>query len=268
MRTAAAPPFWTVAGAADLLPDSRCAASGREGEEVRRVPALRFAAAGMTRGPISAAGGSQERPYPLLQQRDQFGLHEFVVVGDVEADDALALQMRAEAALESGAVDALHDEDEVGPVAPLAFVILRRAQRDRGTQRRRRRPVQAGCWKHRRSRQLRAPARRWVPRSAPLRGLPEDDERKEGRQAGEGGLDAGEAGEDPLSRGGAEAVAGAEGEVVGQGRGIPNLAKADANEPSDPPSSLTIPSEEFRNSAVSIMWRSFSSAAWSRVSAK
>lgn len=56
------------------------------------------------------------RPHPLLQQRDQFRLHEVVVVGDVEADDALALQPAAEAALEPGAVGALHDEDQVGPV--------------------------------------------------------------------------------------------------------------------------------------------------------
>ena len=39
-----------------------------------------------------------------------------------------------------------------------------------------------------------------------------------GRQAGGGGLDAGARGEDPLGRGGAEAVAGAEEEEVGQSR--------------------------------------------------
>lgn len=55
------------------------------------------------------------RPHLLLQQRHQFGLHEGVVVGDVEADDAGALQMGLEAALEFGAVGALHDEDDVGP---------------------------------------------------------------------------------------------------------------------------------------------------------
>jgi hypothetical protein len=37
-----------------------------------------------------------------------------------------------------------------------------------------------------------------------------------GRQAGGGGLDSGAAGEDALGRGGAEAVAGAEEEEVGQ----------------------------------------------------
>jgi hypothetical protein len=37
-----------------------------------------------------------------------------------------------------------------------------------------------------------------------------------GRQAGGGGLDAGAAGKDALGRGGAEAVAGAEEEEVGQ----------------------------------------------------
>ena len=40
--------------------------------------------------------------------------------------------------------------------------------------------------------------------------------RKGGRQAGGGGLDAGAGGEDLLDRGGAEAVAGAEEEEVGQ----------------------------------------------------
>ena len=54
-------------------------------------------------------------PHLLLQQGDQLGLHEIVVVGDVEADDALALQVFPEAALEFGAVGALHDEDDVGP---------------------------------------------------------------------------------------------------------------------------------------------------------
>lgn len=56
------------------------------------------------------------RPDLLLQQGDQFGLHEGVVVRDVEADDAGRLQVRSEAALEFGAVGALHDEDDVGPV--------------------------------------------------------------------------------------------------------------------------------------------------------
>lgn len=56
------------------------------------------------------------RPHPLLQQGDQFGLHEGVVVGDVEADDAGVFQMRPEPALEPGPVSALHDEDDVGPV--------------------------------------------------------------------------------------------------------------------------------------------------------
>lgn len=54
------------------------------------------------------------RRHLLLQQGHEFGLHEGVVVGDVEADDAGALQMGFKAALESGAVGALHDEDDVG----------------------------------------------------------------------------------------------------------------------------------------------------------
>jgi hypothetical protein len=108
--------------------------------------------------------GSEKSPHPLLQQRDQFRLHEVVVVGDVEADDALVLQPAAQAAPEPGAVGALHDEDEVCPVEVVG-----------------------------RHRLLRI-----------------------GRQAGGGGLDAGTAGEDPLGRGGAEAVAGAEEEEFGQ----------------------------------------------------
>lgn len=105
------------------------------------------------------------RPHLLLQQGDQLGLHEGVVVGDVEADDAGGLQVRFEAALEFGAVGALHDEDQAGPVEVVG-----------------------------RDRLLRI-----------------------GRQAGGGGPDAGTGGEDPLGRGGAEAVAGAEEEEVGHG---------------------------------------------------
>jgi hypothetical protein len=46
--------------------------------------------------------------------------------------------------------------------------------------------------------------------------LPEDDERKDERQAGGGGLDAGAGREHPFGRGRAEAVAGTEEEEVGQ----------------------------------------------------
>jgi hypothetical protein len=74
--------------------------------------------------------------------------------------------VRAEAALEFGAVGALHDEDQVGLVEMIG-----------------------------RDRLLRV-----------------------GRQAGGGGLDAGAGGEDALGRGGAEAVAGAEEEEIGQRR--------------------------------------------------
>ena len=72
------------------------------------------------------------RPHPLLQQRDQFRLHEVVVVGDVEADDALALQPAAEAALEPGAVGAFHDEDQVGPVEVVGRCRLLRIGRQAG----------------------------------------------------------------------------------------------------------------------------------------
>lgn len=60
-------------------------------------------------------GRIRETDRPSSQQGHQLGLHEGVVVGDVEADDAGALQLRPEAALEFGAVGALHDEDDVGP---------------------------------------------------------------------------------------------------------------------------------------------------------
>lgn len=66
------------------------------------------------------------RPHLLLQQRHQIGLHKGVVVGDVEADDAGALQMGPEAALELGAVGPLHDEDDVGPFHQLGGAFLLR----------------------------------------------------------------------------------------------------------------------------------------------
>lgn len=72
------------------------------------------------------------RPDLLLQQRHQLGLHEIVVVGDVEADDALALQVFPEAALELGAVGALHDEDQVGLVEVVGGERLLRIGRQAG----------------------------------------------------------------------------------------------------------------------------------------
>ncbi|MCS6625644.1 hypothetical protein N0B44_22275 [Roseibacterium beibuensis] len=72
------------------------------------------------------------RPHLLLQQRHQFGLHEGVIVGDVEADDAPALQVFAEAALEFGAVGALHDEDQVGLVEVVGRDRLLRIGRQAG----------------------------------------------------------------------------------------------------------------------------------------
>ena len=76
--------------------------------------------------------GEKEAGDLLLQQRCQFGLHEPVVVGDVEADDALALQVGLEAALEFGAVGALHDEDEVGLVEVVGRDRLLRIGRQAG----------------------------------------------------------------------------------------------------------------------------------------
>jgi hypothetical protein len=58
------------------------------------------------------------RRHLLPQHGYQFRLHEAVVVGDVEADDAGGLQALAEPFLEPGAVGALHDEDDVGTVEP------------------------------------------------------------------------------------------------------------------------------------------------------
>ena len=66
------------------------------------------------------------RPDPLLQQRHQFGLHEGVVVRDVEADDAGAPQLGLEAAQQPGAVGALHDEDDVGPFDQFGGALLLR----------------------------------------------------------------------------------------------------------------------------------------------
>lgn len=93
--------------------------------------------------------------------------------------------MLAEAALEFGAVGALHDEDDVSVVEVVG-----------------------------RDRLLRI-----------------------GRQAGGGGLDPGARGEDPLGRGGAEAVAGAEEEEVGQAgsrseSGVYDILKISVERPS------------------------------------
>src|SRR5690606_2392693 len=63
--------------------------------------------------------------------------------------------------------DSYYSDGVSRPVTQPPFVILRRAERDRGTQRRRRRnPSAARCLKSS-PRQGRAVARRWVPRSAP-----------------------------------------------------------------------------------------------------
>ena len=114
-------------------PFSRLSPGGLSGREQRgpcAVPDLRCASSGMTSGP--SAKGSDVRPHLLLQQRRQLGLHEGVVVGDVEADDAGALQMGPEAALEPGAVGALHDEDDVGPFHQFGGALLLRIGRQAG----------------------------------------------------------------------------------------------------------------------------------------
>lgn len=72
------------------------------------------------------------RPHLLLQQRDQLRLHEGVVVGDVEADDAGALQMGLEAALQPRPVRLLHDEDDVGPFDQFGRAMLLRIGRQAG----------------------------------------------------------------------------------------------------------------------------------------
>lgn len=68
----------------------------------------------------------------LLQQRHQLRLHEGVVVGDVEADHPRPLQLGPEAALEFGAVGALHDEDDVGPFHQFGRALLLRIGRQAG----------------------------------------------------------------------------------------------------------------------------------------
>lgn len=72
------------------------------------------------------------RPHLLLQQGCQLRLHEGVVVWDVEADDAGALQMSLEAALQPRPMRLLHDEDYVGPFDQLGRAGLLRIRRKPG----------------------------------------------------------------------------------------------------------------------------------------
>ena len=51
-----------------------------------------------------------------VEKGDEAGGHEVVFVGDVEADDAFAVEVLAETAGEAGAVGFFHDEDRVGPL--------------------------------------------------------------------------------------------------------------------------------------------------------
>ena len=69
------------------------------------------------------------RTDPIFQKGDQFGLHEGVVVGDVEADDALATQPVAEAAVQLRAMRPFHHEDDVGPVDVVGVHDLLRIRR-------------------------------------------------------------------------------------------------------------------------------------------
>ncbi|WP_332686947.1 hypothetical protein [Devosia sp.] len=51
-----------------------------------------------------------------LQDFDQFGLHENVVVPDVEAYQALALELLLETLQQQPPVSPFHDENDVRPV--------------------------------------------------------------------------------------------------------------------------------------------------------
>ena len=72
------------------------------------------------------------RPHLLLQQGHQLRLHEGVVIRDIKADHAGALQMRPEPALELRAMGALHDEDDVGPLHQFSGARLLRIGRQPG----------------------------------------------------------------------------------------------------------------------------------------
>ncbi len=52
---------------------------------------------------------------PGVQQVDEFGRHECVVIRDIQADHLLVLEMTPEASGELRAVTLLHDEDDVRP---------------------------------------------------------------------------------------------------------------------------------------------------------
>ena len=51
-----------------------------------------------------------------LQEVDKLRLHELIVIGDAEADDALAAKLRAEVVGELALVLLLHNEDDLGPL--------------------------------------------------------------------------------------------------------------------------------------------------------
>lgn len=53
--------------------------------------------------------------HACLEEFDEFGLHEFIVVRNIEADDPLPAQGRAEPPFQFGAMLFFHHHDDVGP---------------------------------------------------------------------------------------------------------------------------------------------------------
>ena len=80
----------------------------------------------------AGAGRGRKRPTRLSSIRTRDRIHEFVVVGNVEADDPFALQAGAEFPVQLGAVGLLHDEDDVGPLDLFGRQQHVRAVRDAG----------------------------------------------------------------------------------------------------------------------------------------
>jgi hypothetical protein len=58
----------------------------------------------------------KETADPVFEQSHQLRIHELVVVGNVEANDTLALQMRAKLTGQLAAMSFFHDENDVGPI--------------------------------------------------------------------------------------------------------------------------------------------------------
>ena len=58
----------------------------------------------------------EERPRFLFQQEDERRIHVFKLIRDVETDDALVLEVRAEFSGELVSVGPFHHEDDIRPI--------------------------------------------------------------------------------------------------------------------------------------------------------